>query len=382
MKLARLVEDSMDKLPYKLTWKEISQQVGMTNSAFTKFKQGSELNFAALFTVAKILHPDTYHKVIAEWSYHVEGATNLCFALEYMSANRLFDVAEEKIRMISENNSSSKLLTDLCDMYTLLLERQRMEVGIPTDFIQRIENTKARTPEGRFLRQMLRVYYHSDMRHMAAMQECLTVAEGLLERVQNSDLRDLYTLRLKDSKALSLLFNYNRKKEARSLCEEIINSDVLDNTIYHAGSYFRMATSYMFSSYDLTNAYFKKAIAIYRSNGRHEAAISVESNELEFATVLWDKVRNPSELRDDSNRAFYYARHGRKTEALNIIATLNQDSPFTRYYIGLATGDPALLVESLILFMKGGDNFYSELPFQELLNYPQFSGVASLLRQK
>jgi tetratricopeptide (TPR) repeat protein len=382
MKLARLVEDSMDKLPYKMTWKNIADEVGMSESAFSKFKRGSELNFAALFTIAKILHPDTYHTVIADWSRHVEGATNLCFAMEYMSANRLFDVAEEKLQMMRDYNSSSLLLADLCDMYTLLIERQRLEVGIPTNFIQRVDNVKARTPEGRFLRQMLRVYYHSDMRHMAAMQECLSVAEELLDRVQNVDLRDLYTLRIKESKAISLLFNYNRKEEARSLCEEIINSDVLDNTIYRAGSFFRMATSYMFGSYDMTAAYFKKAIAIYRANGRHEAAVSVESNELEFAAVLWDKVQDPSELKDESNRAFYYAKHGRKSEALAVITTLNSESPFTRYYTGLAKEDPAILVESLILFLKGGDNFYSALPFNELQNYPQFRGVADLLRKK
>ncbi|WP_347320065.1 AimR family lysis-lysogeny pheromone receptor [Rossellomorea sp. RS05] len=382
MKLARLVENSMDQLPEKLTWKQIAGEVGVSESALSKFRRGTELNFPALFTVARILHPENYHEIIAEWSQHVHGPTNLCFAMEYLSANRLFEAAEEKIRTMRQQDSSSKLLADLCDTYALLIERQQIQVGIPTDFIMQIDALKARTPEGRFLRQMLRVYYHSDMRHLELMRDCLSVAEEMLEHVHSADLRDLYMLRINDMKAISLLFNFNRPEESRALCEKVINSDVLDNTIYRAGAYCRMATSYMFSSYDMTAMFFRKAIAIYRATGREEVADAVEANELEFASVLWGKAKDPAELKDDSNRAFYYAKNGLSSEALEVISTLNPDSPFTRFYKGLAANDPAVLMESLILFMKGGDAFYAELPFKALQNLPQFCGVASLLRKK
>jgi tetratricopeptide (TPR) repeat protein len=378
MELARLVEESMDRLPYKLTWRRIAQETGMSHSNFCRFKEGSELNFQALFTISKMLHPETYHNVIAEWSYYVESPMNVKFALEYMSANRLFGHAEDKIQQIRESGTTSKLLIDLANAYTLLLERQQSD-KTPSDFIKRIKGMRYKTPEGKFLRQMLFAYYYSDVRCFALMEENLTIAEALLDNVNNEDLQELYSLRIKELKAVSLLFNSNRKEEARKLCEEIAQSEVLDNPTYRAGAYFRMATSYMFSSYDMTEVFFKKAAKIYRETGRDSVADGVESNEMEFARVLWGKVDDPVGLLDDSNRAFYYARNGKSEEALKVIALLNQESPFTKYYEGLAKNDPSLLFESLVRFLKGGDMVYVELPYIELQKYPQLCGVADIL---
>jgi hypothetical protein len=378
MELARLVEESMDKLPYKLTWRKIAQETGMSHSNFCRFKEGCELNFKALFTMAKMIHPDTYHTVIADWSYYVEAPMNVKFALEYMSANRLFDHAQHKIEQIRESGTTSKLLIDLESAYTLLLDRQQSD-ETPKGFIQRIKKMRYKTPEGKFLRQMLFAYYYSDVRCFALMNDNLSIAEALLDNVNNEDLQELYSLRIKELKAVSLLFNSNRKEEARNLCEEIAQSEVLDNPTYRAGAYFRMATSYMFSSYDMTEVFFKKAAKIYRETGRDNVADGLESNEMEFARVLWGKVDDPAELSDDSNRAFYYARNGMEEEAVEAIALLNQESPFTKYYEGLAKNDPSLLLESLVKFIKGGDMVYVELPYSELQKYPQLCGVADIL---
>jgi hypothetical protein len=378
MELARLVEESIDMLPYKLTWRKIAQETGMSHSVFSHFKEGSEINFKTLFTIAQMVHPDTYHTVIADWSYYVEAPMNVKFALEYMSVNRMFDYAEDKIQKIHDSGTTSKLLIDLANAYTLLLERQQSE-DTPSDFMKRIKGMRYKTPEGKFLRQMLFAYYYSDVRCFSLMDDNLSIAEALLDNISSQDLRELYSLRIKELKAVSLLFNSNRKEEARKLCEEIAQSEVLDNPTYRAGAYFRMATSYMFSSYDMTEAFFKKAAKIYRETGRGNVADGLESNEMEFARVLWGKVDDPAELSDDSNRAFYYARNGKSEEALEVIALLNQESPFTKYYEGLAQNDPSLLLESLVKFIKGGDMVYSELPYIELQKYPQLCGVADIL---
>jgi tetratricopeptide (TPR) repeat protein len=378
MELAKLVEESIDMLPYKLTWKKIAQETGMSHSVFSHFKDGSEINFKTLFTIAQMVHPDTYHTVIADWSYHVEAPMNVRFSLEYMSANRMFEHAEQKLQQIRESGTTSKVLIDLSAVYELILERQQTE-GTPVDFIERVRNLRRRVPEAAFLRQMLIAYHHADTRCFAQMEEALSMAEELLENVNSSDLRELYSLRIKELKAMSYLFNCNRKEEARKLCEEIVQSEILDNPTYKAGAYFRMATSYIFSSHDMTEAFFKKAVRIYRETGRDSVAAGVESNEMEFARVLWGKVDNPTELSDDSNRAFYYARNGMSEEALEVIALLNQESPFTKYYEGLAKSDPSLLLESLVRFIKGGDMVYAELPYTELQKYPQLRGVADLL---
>ncbi|MFC7785660.1 AimR family lysis-lysogeny pheromone receptor [Rossellomorea sp. GCM10028870] len=378
MELARLVEESIDKLPYKLTWRKIAQKTGMSHSVFSHFKEGSEINFKTLFTIAQMVHPDNYHTVIADWSYYVDAPMNVKFALEYMSVNRMFDHAEDKIQQIHESGTTSKLLIDLANAYTLLLERQQSE-ATPSDFMKRIKGLRYKTPEGKFLRQMLFAYYYSDVRCFALMDDNLSIAEALLDNVSSEDLRELYSLRIKELKAVSLLFNRNRKEEARKLCEEIAQSEILDNPTYRAGAYFRMATSYMFSSYDMTEVFFKKAVRIYRETGRDSVADGVESNEMEFARVLWKKVSDPSEIKDDSNRAFYYASNGMAEEALEVIALLNQKSPFTKYYEGLAKSDTNLLLESLVLFIKGGDMVYAELPYIELQKSPQLRGVADIL---
>jgi tetratricopeptide (TPR) repeat protein len=378
MELARLVEESIDMLPYKLTWRKIAQKTGMSHSVFSHFKEGSEINFKTLFTIAQMVHPDTYHTVIADWSHYVEAPMNVKFALEYMSVNRMFDHAEDKIQQIHDSGTTSKLLIDLTNAYTLLLERQQSE-ETPSNFIKRIKGLRYKTPEGKFLRQMLFAYYYSDVRCFAVMDDNLSIAEALLDNVNNEDLRELYSLRIKELKAMSLLFNRNRKEEARKLCEEIAQSEILDNPTYRAGAYFRMATSYMFTSFDMTEAFFKKAVRIYRETGRGSVADGVESNEMEFARVLWKKVSDPSQIKDDSNRAFYYASNGMTEEALEVIALLNQESPFTKYYEGLAKNDTNLLLESLVLFIKGGDMVYAELPYIELQKYPQLRGVADIL---
>lgn len=376
--IAKMIENTLDDLNEKVTWKEIAEKLNLTPSAISHFRnKGTELSFSSLHIIAKLLYPKKYVDVLANWCNHLTKPQNIKFALEFLANNRKLVDLESLIKQINSSKTSSKLLQELAQIYTLLLTHLRRD--IKDGFIHEIKGCNFKTPEANFLKCMCKVYYYNVMSDIKSLTFHNSNAYIIAEEIKDESLREFYLIRAQEMESVSLLFYFNKQVESRSISENIIEKvDLLGDT-YLAESYYRIGMSYLFTSPDMCLTFLKRSIKTFSANNRKDRAEQIEKNEYELASVLWDRVSSVETLTNNTSKAFYLSKNGDKEESLRIAKELNEDSPFTKYYVGIAKEDYNILLESLVIFSQRGNLFYANLPYTLLKDFAPLKNVANLL---
>jgi transcriptional regulator with XRE-family HTH domain len=371
------INNGLDLLPIKFSQDEIGKKVGLKRNTVSTFLSGSnETNFMSILKFAKLIHPRDYIKAVERWATLHRKTENVKFALEFLSANRMFDTLREYINTL--RNEVSPKLFPILDAYSLMIEYQTIPL-IEKDFIHKIENLKESVVESKFIKKMLEVYYYNYFSVVNVTCEKIIEAERLLDNVEKNSLKALYEVKLNEMRATCYLFNEGNPLKSREFSERVFENIDFFGATYRANAYYKIGMSYFYESPDMCLINLRKAAKIYRECGEIGFAKNIEENEINFAKVYWGTVSGIEEVAGTPSEAHYLIRIGRLDEAAIVISGLDQESPFTRYYKGLAENNPFLLLESLKIFRNNGNEFYAKLPLIELEKYPEASGLIKLL---
>ncbi|TFI48165.1 hypothetical protein E4O93_08935 [Diaphorobacter sp. DS2] len=226
---------------------------------------------------------------------------------------------------------------------------------------------------------MLKVYYYNDISEIGAMSLHLERAEILLKEVTQEKLVEVYRVRVSEMKSTSALFNHCDVEASRKFSEDIEKNFYFFGAVYEAGHYYRIGMSYFFQQPEICLTYLEKAVQIYRTAGDEENAVALERNEMSIVKVRANLITDVSEIMGTPSEAHYLIAIGKADQAKDVLAKLNQESPFTKYYAGLADRNPFLLLESLKLLLNKGNKFYAKLPLEALKSFPEASGLVNLL---
>jgi CRISPR/Cas system CMR-associated protein Cmr5 small subunit len=237
-------------------------------------------------------------------------------------------------------------------------------------------------PEAMFLSKKCEIYViHKTSNQLERLDEILNDAESHLKKVEDVCLRERYAVRVAEIKSITSLFVYNDLKSAREFSKEILDKiDYLCDKL-SADSYYRMGMSFFSESPDMCLHYLKKCADKLEKAGLVKEASNIRINEIEFVKVHWGVAKSEEELTAPESKAHLHAINNDSEKASEYTSMLNQESPFTLYYKGMADKNVALLIESALIFKNRANRFYAELPLRLLEEMPGMSGIVTQIRQ-
>jgi hypothetical protein len=377
MPIVSAIENALDTHATKISWKDIAVAAGITKSALSHFKGGTELKFPTLMKIAKFIYKDSYMTPLKSWCLTLEQPVNMRYALEFLALNRHTEELQQLINKIYHEHPTREL-TDWANAYSILLMyRKGVDVA---EIINELRVYTPKSTETKVLATILEIYCKNKTKEYHSI---LALSQGLdlsIEEISDSYFKESFGLRLKEILAHISLYRFNDPLTARKYANEIISSNLSANL--STDSYYIVGMSYLFDSYDdcLGNIikYQEKLIRI----GKQAEANLVSQHDLPFVKNVWNMHNEQPETNDISELAHYHAKMGDKELALELIekAIAEQTSGFKLYYKALATNDMSLFMQSLIFFVsKKGDKFFANLPYQHLKSDPTYAAMADML---
>lgn len=372
------IEEALDIIEPKISWRDIAKAAGITNSALSHFKKGTELKFPTLLKIAMFVYKKDYFNTFKSWCLNLSQPKNVRFAMEFLAVNKQIKELEELIDKVL-NSFPSQELIEWATAYKIQLKYLNRDST--ADIVNEI---RLFSPKSIELKVFMSIIDASCKHRVGEYNSMATIVDGLtttLEEIDEDYIKESYCLRIKELLSYVNLFAYNRPELARKYANEIISSDLCATLTSH--SYYIVGMSYLFDSYDecLGN------VIKYRDSllllDRKDDAQVVDECDIPFINNVWRKPNDLPTTSDISEIAHYEAVLGNKEMAVKLVDEVIAEkgvNGFRLYYKGLATGDKSLHMQSIVYFTTKQDGkFYANLPYQFVKDDPTFAPIANLL---
>lgn len=379
MMVALEIEETMDTMDKKITWKDIANAAELSKGALSQFRNGTtEMKFPTLLKVAKFVYQNEYTSRFKRWCLKFNQPKNICYAFEFLAVNRQIEELDELITKTKSERADQKL-QEWAQGYAILslyLKGQK-----PSEVLNELRIFTPKTLEMKILSLITEVWCRNKMREYSTMASLVSGLDLSIEEIKDTYIHESYALRLKEALAFVNLYKFNNIKLARRYAQEIIYADF--SATFNANASYLLGMSYLFDNYGECLGNILRHRELLTEAGRHAEINIVNNNDIPFIKNVWKKHTKQPETNDISEKAHYEAVAGDKELALNLIEEAIEtsgQSGFKLYYQALATNDKSLFMQSLIFFInKKGDKFFANLPYNHLKNDPVYKPMADLL---
>ncbi|WP_102273220.1 AimR family lysis-lysogeny pheromone receptor [Cytobacillus massiliigabonensis] len=379
--IAAEIEESMDLLDKKITWKDLATAVKLSPGSLTNLKNGAEMKFPTLLEIAKFIYKNEHINRFKKWCLNFDSPKNLRFALEYLAVNRQLKELDELIMKITKQRTD-QTMKEWAQGYSILsryLKREKAE-----DIINELRGFTPKTKEMQILALITEVWCRYKLNDFKTMSLLISGLEYAINKINEDFIRDSYGIRLNEVLAYVNLYKFNNITLAREIAEKIIFSNC-SATFTTSASYI-LGMSFLFDNYEKCLGYIERHRELLVESGRLKELEVIDNCDIPFINNVWRKQERPN-TNDISELAHFEAVVGNKELALELInkAIENEEkegrkpSGFKFYYKALATNDASLFMKSLIMFSKNGDKFYANLPYKYLKEDETFKSMAALL---
>lgn len=372
-----MIEEALDSRETKVTWKDIADAAGLTKGALSNFRKGAELGYTHLLSIAKFLFEKDHTATFKKWCLNFRRPSNLKYALDYLAVNRQVAELEELIQKINEEQTNKELL-DWANGYSLLAMYLNGE-----DYAEVLNQIRLYTPktlEMKVLVVITEVWCRNKMREYGTMNSLVSGLELSIKEIEDEAIRESYEMQLKEALAYVQLYKFNNAELARKYANEIISANL--SAAFDTNASYLLGMSYLFDNYDECLGNILKHRELLKETGRHNEIRIVDNNDVPFIKNVWKKHTEQPKTNDISERAHYEALVGNKDLAVELVnRSIEEDeaSGFKLYYKALATNEKSLFMESFIFFIKKGDKFFANLPYEHLKGDPVYQPMADLL---
>jgi hypothetical protein len=322
---------------------EIAKRCGYSSgSALGKILNNPEKEFEkfqSLILLVKELWENEYIEMVIRYSkeVHVNKATSQNL-LEFFAHNRQFEALNNLLdRMDHSTNKKSLEWVKMYRMqYKYELSQTKEEFN---SLLNEINEIYVNSYELKTYKKMLSNYCFEQLEEYNMVKLLSSEIEEEVKQIENSFIKEMYTIRKNEIMSYNYLFVYNNPEKARECAEEIISSNAA--TAYKAYAYYITGHSYLFTSYEKTIKYLNMSIDGYEKlNRQHDIKNILE--KIEFVNIVWNK----------------------KT---NVIQINPKEIEWKLYFEGVKNKDNKKLMLSLIEFIRNDNLFLASLPKIELL---------------
>jgi hypothetical protein len=373
-----MIEETLDTLDTKVTWKDIADAADISKSALSHFKKGTELKFPTLLKVAKFIFESDYFLKFKTWCLSLNQPMNIRYALEYLSLNKQVVELENLIQKIY-NDYPTKELLDWANVYKILLDY--LKGGNLEVILDQLRMYNPKYPETRILASVIEVYCKNKMREYTSMKSIISGLDLSISQIKEDYIKESFNTRLNEILSYVYLHKENNPNKARECANKIISSDL--SAVLSANAYYIVGMSYLYEDYDTCLGNVMKYREMLVKQERYSQVIVVDNNDFPFIKNVWRKHTKQPSTNDISEIAHFAALTGEKELASKLINKAIEEeglSGFKLYYKALATGDKSLYMQSLIYFVsKKGDKFFANLPYNQLKDDETFKSMADLL---
>ncbi|MFS0750316.1 AimR family lysis-lysogeny pheromone receptor [Oceanobacillus sp. 1P07AA] len=284
--------------------------------------------------------------------------------MEYLYMNGYFRELDQLIEKNRESiNPSNRLWGNI---YRLMLDLFNQRTS-PDNTLHYLDYFIARytikEPEITLLIKLIRetcFYYKQEYRRLG---DLIATYETHLEKVEERILVNFFKVRIY---RFHIVFHMARNEliMARKYAYKALN--INDSILLEATIHSHLGLSYTFDAYEKGMYHLKKAQQISQKHNISLYEHRIENNFIPFLSGKFKEVDKVQSL-DKAEQAHLEVARGDYDKALELLETVNIETPLQRYYLGLAKQDKDILIQSYNEFiLDNNDFFYSRLPLEAL----------------
>ncbi|KHF40451.1 AimR family lysis-lysogeny pheromone receptor [Halalkalibacter okhensis] len=329
--------------------------------------------------VMKQITAETFSELenLEEFVHSVDPNSYLArVSLEYLVINSKSDLVETLInRLLDCPNEESR---EWAEVYKIdhLVYKQEMNL---IEAIQQLTYKTVTAPELSTLIKVFQLYNYSSQKEFEMIASLSELVNAEICRLEEGFMKTSLLCRYKITMQ-SVYLHLNEVEKSRECGFELVNISL--TSTMKAIALTGLGNSFILSNKEMAIDYINKSIILSKEIG-HKMLIREAQKSLNFTYCFWgepEKVYFNSgsssiTLDDKLEHVFYLIKCKQNEEALRLLDDLelkidnDYRKAFDKYYRGLITNDVALFQEAVFYFENAGDNYYRQLPLNELLKH-------------
>jgi hypothetical protein len=360
--MERLVQTIFNELDKRnMPARSLAAAVDVDPGTISNLKNRPEIEskFQNMLAIIQYLFPDREEKLMEIYIRAINKPENLRLALEYASFNRNLPLLEYLINR--EINSDNRVNQEWAKVYQLMLQIQKYKHG--EDFLIQLREARVTEYEMKILLRILECYYfYSNLDFQSFIALSRTIERDIV-KITNKYISETFLVRISEI-LLNSHFRNGEIEQCRRYANLVINSN--SNKFKKANAYLTLSYTYLFEDYGTTMKYLSKCRELLIEGGNVELAQVIENKSIAFAKCYWSMDLDTVQTNNEAEQAHLAIRKGNKDLAIDILSKIEEHTGFSKFYLGLATGNEQYYYESIAMFKQQGDLFFINLPLIEL----------------
>ncbi|MBG9840819.1 MULTISPECIES: AimR family lysis-lysogeny pheromone receptor [Bacillus cereus group] len=344
-----------------------------TLSRFLKGKH--QLLFNKYGEILKEVYPNSVEvrrEFCRKYSSIVKRPANKKVAMYYLLSHGELDILSELITR--EKNTKNSEWAIACELLYLRYSGKISGDKLLDELNKETSKFKNKTSEMEILCGIVMLHVRYDQENYKEMNK---LSDELIEKakgIEDKYIRDFLEFKIQEVIVYGLLTCAEIDK-MRKCCYQIINDINSEKyfPVFRVTAYGVLGQSYMFTDYNKALFYLEEAIKII-DNGpgmQIQARKNMFLNTIDFLKIYWKVDLHSIKPITKSESAYLEIQKGNFEKALIILMEILDENgkldAYETFYLALAKGnDPKILSDSLDLFERSQNIFYSYLPKKHL----------------
>ncbi len=292
-----------------------------------------------------------------DFLYQSNSDVDKRLALEYFYINQCYQELQYFIEVNKE--SMNELNRELALLYQFMLD---LENGKPVHKIRTLaKSVSIHHPELRCLKYFLNIEINIKVYNYERIGYYLNKIQKHLRHLDNPLFITFFQIRMQ-----ILLFNYYWKRNelilARKHAYEALQMP--HHVKQKAQLHLDLALSYIYEDFESSVYHIEEAKYIANCLDDQETLEHIENHTYPFICAHFGKINGVS-TKDPIEQAHLEIAKGNFQLAKDMLENLDITTPFTQYYLGLATRKQHFFIYSYQYFMeKRSDHFFARLPLK------------------
>ncbi|WP_174614911.1 AimR family lysis-lysogeny pheromone receptor [Virgibacillus ihumii] len=280
--------------------------------------------------------------------------------MEFLYMHGFFDDLQ---RLIDKNKASpNESNRKWAAVYQITIDRKLRRYP-PDVLLNYAESFKTDEPELKCIIEFIKITIYYGLNQFGKLGNFLEKQQDLFKQIDDRFLLSLFNQRLNQN-----LFGYylvrNEVIIARKHAFRVLNQTTNPKTKVNIHT--TLGLSYIYDTYYQGMFHLSEALKIARKHHLESSRKIIEQHNIPFLSAHFKKVENILSP-DKSEQAHIEIAKGNYTKAQDILSEIDINSPFKKYYLGLAKQDRNILLQSYNNFIeKRSDYFFSRLPLNAM----------------
>ncbi|WP_018930769.1 AimR family lysis-lysogeny pheromone receptor [Gracilibacillus lacisalsi] len=322
------------------------------------FESEKQLQFPQFLTMISLDSDEAAQLELAkEFLYQSNSDLDKRLALEYFDINQCYHELQYFIEVNKE--SMNPLNQALAILYQFMLD---LKNGKPVHEIRtQSKSVSVQHPELRCLKYFLYIEIDKKVYNYERIGYYLNKIQKYLRHLDNPLFITFFQIRMKN-----LLFHYYWKRNELILARK--NAYEALQMPHHiklkARLHLDLALSYIYEDFESSVYHIEEAKYIANCLDDQDTLEYIDSHTYPFICAHFGRVEGVS-TKDPIERAHLEIARGNSELAISMLEQLDMITPFTQYYLGLATKKQHFFIYSYQYFMeKRSDHFFARLPLK------------------